>query len=323
MLLIGIGYILPWQGVAAEQIEIVGTIDGTDRIIIQQDGATWEHLSGDLAVTAVRVNGILWQPSANPRLENSGATAFIPDKVLFPAARLQVREGRDTVVLQQEKDHMVLSIGDTPNGPANYHVVITFPESYTLLVEAEIDGSDELQISFAGALWQHKHWGGPGSVRLNGVDWNARVTPYLANAGATTFLPAPVEFENAVVLEQSGRDLLAMRPGKDGLVIHFADDPVGAGNYRALIAFPPSEPVPAPAIPFVTAAEIGMVDAAAIAVETVRGIWYELQAATDLAKNDWVSTGSFLRGNGGVMTLFDPRSSQAAKFYRVVSRSEP
>jgi hypothetical protein len=308
---------------AEERIEIVGRIDGTDQITFRQDAANWEHLFGDLWVTEVRVNGVLWQPSQNLTLENSGATAYLADKVNFLAARLELLEGRDTVVLERQPGHIVLSIADTPGGADNYSVVITFPESPTLLVEGEIDGSDELHISYAGASWFHKHWGWPTEVRLNGIAWDPAVVPFLVNDGTTVFLPQPVDFRNAVVLERSGRDLMTVNPGRDGLIINFADNPVGAGRYSVLIGFPPDQSLPNASIPVIPRAELTILRNAAIWVDTVRGLWYELESTLDLSANTWESTGTFIHGSGATMTMFDPTGNDATKFYRVVCRLQP
>jgi hypothetical protein len=315
--------VLPFEMAAQGRIEIAGTIDGTDRVVIRQEAATWEHLFGNLEVTQVRVNGVLWQPAQNVRLENSGATVFLTNEVNFLAARVQLLEGRDTAVLQRDKDRLTLSFADTPDGASAYRLVITFPETPTLLIEADIDGSDEVHISYAGARWLHKQWSFPANVRLNGIAWNPASSSFLFNRGATTFLPEPVNFENAVVLEQSGRDLLTVRPVSDGVIINFADNFLGAGHFSALISFPENEPLPDNLIPIVTTAEMQLSTNAAISVNTVRGVWYELQSTDNLIAKNWTSTGAFVEGNGGTMTLFDPVRTESGKFYRIVSGARP
>ena len=200
--------------------------------------------------------------------------------------------------------------------------MITFPSAPTLLIEAEVDGSDELHVSYAGARWVHKHWGFPAFVKLNGVEWNPAVIPFLLNDGESTFLPEPVRFENAGVLEVAGRDLMTVRTVADGLIVNFADNPVGAGSYAALISFPAAEALPAGLIPVVTSAELQTMNNAAISIKTVRGAWYELEFTENLGANAWSSTGAFVRGNGSVMTLFDPLGASAARFYRVIASAQ-
>lgn len=314
--------LLTASGVAAqERIELLGVIDGTDRIVVRQEGASWEHLSGDLIPTQMQVNGIAWFPGDTLSLANSGETTFLTNQVNFLAAKLQVLEGRDTVVLQRERDHLTLSFADTPLGVGNYHVVISFPPSPTLLVEADIDGSDELRISYAGAEWLHKQWGFPQSVRLNGVEWNVAEQGTLLNAPPTSFLQEPVNFQNAVIVDQSGRGLLTLTPAGDGITLNFADDDLGAGHVSALIAFPPFENVPNAIVPVISGADLQAIDSAVISISTSKGLWYELQYATDLGSNQWFATGAFLFGNGNTMTFSDPRAGEGAKFYRVITRT--
>jgi hypothetical protein len=147
--------------------------------------------------------------------------------------------------------------------------------------------------------------------------------PFLLNHGGTTFLPEPVNFENAVVLEQSGRDLLTVRPVSDGLIINFADSFLGAGPYSALISFPENESLPNNLIPVVTSAQMQLTTNAAISIETIRGVWYELQSTENLSGTNWTSTGAFIQGNGASMSLFDPVSNSSTKFYRILSKPRP
>jgi hypothetical protein len=99
---------------AEDQLEISGTVDGTDRIVITQKNASWTHFSGDLGITSLTLNGVLWKPSQNSTLPNSGATAFLTNNVNFLSAVLDVVNARDTIVLQRESSRLVLSVADTP-----------------------------------------------------------------------------------------------------------------------------------------------------------------------------------------------------------------
>src|SRR4051812_42253707 len=87
--------------ISADRIEINGTFDGSDLITISQDHAHWNHLFGDLNISAVSINGVQWQPSVIYDLPNSGATAFLTNKVNFASAQLTILEGRDTIVLNR------------------------------------------------------------------------------------------------------------------------------------------------------------------------------------------------------------------------------
>ena len=310
-------------GYSADRIEINGTFDGTDLITISQDNAHWNHLFGNLNISEVLINGVQWQPWVFYDLPNSGATTFLTNRVHFADAQLTLLEGRDTVVLNRSRDYIALSIADTPEGPGHYHFVIDFPDVPTLEVKADIDGSDELHISSAGARWIHKQWSWPTGVSLNGVAWDAASMPYLTNSGPTVFLSQPVKFANAVLVENSARDILTLRASEDGVILNFADNYVGADRYRALIAFPPDADSNNAAIAVIPSGEIAVGNAAGINIASERGIWYELEVTPSLAPADWQSTGSFIRGNGGVMTLFDPAQPDGTRFYRIVSRPRP
>ena len=70
----------------------------------------------------------------------------------------------------------------------------------------------------------------------------------------------------------------------------------------------------------IAGAEIGQVNSAAISIETVRGIWCELERTVEVA-GEWETTGMFVLGNGETMTMFDPMGVDGAQFYRVVARA--
>lgn len=311
------------HGRSADRIEMNGTFDGTDLITISQQNAHWNHLFGDLNISRSSINGVEWNPSIIYDLPNSGATTFLTNKVNFAAAQLAILEGRDTIVLNRSRDYVTLSIADTPSGPGNYHFIIDFPEVPTLQIEANVDGSDELHISSAGARWIHKQWSWPTGVSLNGIAWDPAATSYLTNTAPTVFLPEPVKFANAVLVESSARDILTLRASEDGVILNFADNYVGADRYHAVIAFPSDDTSNNASITVVPSGQISVSDAAGLNIETVRGVWYELEVTPRLDPANWQSAGSFIRGNGGVMTLFDPSQPDATRFYRIVSRPRP
>ncbi len=308
---------------SADHIEINGAFDGTDIITISQDHAHWNHLFGDLNISGVSINGVQWQPSVLFDLPNSGATTFLTNKVNFATAQLTVLEGRDTVVLNRSRDNITLSIADTPGGQDEYHFLIDFPEVPTLEINANIDGSDELHISFAGARWIHKQWSWPTEVSLNGVLWDPASATYLTNLGPTIFMPQAVKFANAVLVETSARDLMTLRASEDGVILNFADNYVGADRYHALIAFPPDDAANNAGIAVLPSGGISVGNAAGLSIATQRGVWYELEVTSSLEPIDWQASGSFIRGNGSVMTLFDPSQPNGTRFYRIVSRPRP
>jgi hypothetical protein len=312
---------IPTSG-AGDQLEIIAIIDGSDIIEISQSGAIWKHLAADLAASSLTINGISWQPSASPNLPNSGNTAFLTNPVNFAAAQLETIEARDTLVLHRSPTNIAISIADTLNGPGTYHFIVHFPSTPVLRIHATIDGSDELHISYAGARWIHKQWSSPTSVTLNDILWNPSITSFLTNSGPTLFLTQPVHFENAAVLSASGRDFFTVRSSPEGLIVNFADGDLGAGEYNLAISFPPPEWNPNAAIAATSSTAINFIAASGITIETLQGVWYELQSAPDL-NSAWISKGSYIRGNGAAMTLFDPLPSASTQFYRVISRPSP
>ena len=132
-----------------------------------------------------------------------------------------------------------------------------------------------------------------------------------------------VHFENAVVVSSTARDLMTLRSADEGLILNFADNPVGPGRYEAVVAFPPGDSKPNASITVVSSLSLALQTVPSIEANTVAGVWYKLQSANTLTKNDWISTGSFVRGNGGKMKLFDPSAQSSTRYYRVVSKISP
>lgn len=215
-----------------------GLIDGSYRIRVSAEAATWTLVDRGLPSRPCVLNDVAWDPGQTTTLPNRGATVFLPDaaNLDFERARLEPLRGRDTVALERFRDSVVLHIDDTPNGEDEYAFRIVFPvrpRVAALHIRAEIDGSDELHISRDGARWVHKHWDWPRQVILNGVVWNPRENAVLPNAGRSAFLNLPVDLSTSRLIVREARDLAVLAPGEDNeeIVIHFADNPVGAGVY--------------------------------------------------------------------------------------------
>lgn len=221
-------------------VSFQGRMDGSDRIEITSTHAHWTHLNWEWPPEPVVLNGIKWNPKEQGSLVNHGGTRFLPSAVDFRSARLQKVQGRDTVVLERHRKSMVVYINDTPNGSSVYKFEIALrpPLARTKLrVVAEIDGSDQLHLNGAGARWVHRHWDWPSKVYLNQVAWNPRKSRRLNNAGETTFLEGPVDFASAKMTVKQGRDLAVLEHTKNGLIIHFADNPLGKATYDLTISF--------------------------------------------------------------------------------------
>ncbi len=116
-------------------LKVSAVIDGSDRLIITQEGARWEHVDWDWA-TNVRVNGIPWSPQQSRELKNAGETRFLPPNIDFSTARVVARHGRDMVAMEVEPDKVIVNFDDSPNGRAPYSIDIVF---YTKANDAGFD----------------------------------------------------------------------------------------------------------------------------------------------------------------------------------------
>jgi hypothetical protein len=229
-----------------------GNIDGSDRITINGAGAVWEHVNWSWPVSPISINGISWNSRQQNVFASPGNTKLLPPQVQFRSAKVEVVQGRDIVACEKSDDGLVIYIDDTPSGAATYEfnvrlstiapAVIPKPnaESAHLKISATIDGSDRLVINSAGAEWEHKFYGWPTNVVLNGVNWSLAKSPKLANQGATQFLPVNVDFSTARVVSRHGRDLVAVESLPDAIIVYFGDNPNGSADYDVDIAFEPS-----------------------------------------------------------------------------------
>lgn len=230
-------------------LEFDGSVDGSERLEINATEAVWEHLYLALPKAPVKLNGINWDLSKTKKLVNAGDTKFLDRGVDFERAKLEVLEGRDIVVLTKTKTSVVVYINDTNPGEGRYRFRISFdkpaadPKSVpnavqaTLKVRARIDGSDVLRITQREAKWEHKQWAWPTDISLNGIRWNAKEQPTLANEEKTPFLPQTVDFSTARVTKKKGRDLAELVYDDNGITIYFADNPNGADDYELEISF--------------------------------------------------------------------------------------
>ena len=233
-------------------LRIRGKIDGTDKIIITREGAVWEHMNWDWPQSTVWFNDIDWIPREKNIITASGAAGFLPEEADLSAARLERVRCRDIVALERSETSLAIHLGDTLLGADDYEFRLHVPlrdsnlttqnpgAAATLKVKARIDGSDQLRITASDAQWKHRYWDWPGEVWLNQVKWvTGPDTTTLPNEGPTRFLPADINFATARVIDRKGRDLAAAEATADALVIHFADNLVGADDYAITVQFGP------------------------------------------------------------------------------------
>lgn len=59
----------------------------------------------------------------------------------------------------------------------------------------------------------------------------------MRNQGATRFLEGPVDFSTAKLTVNEGRNMAVLEQTEKGLVVHFADNPLGRATYDVTISF--------------------------------------------------------------------------------------
>jgi hypothetical protein len=226
-----------------------GMIDGSDRITIKRQGALWEHVNWSWPAGAVMVNSSQWNPSQKNFITSTGAVLFLDNKYALLSPRLELIAGRDVVALERTNDAIVVYLDDTPPGAAPYEFKIHFPREKpnpkparaspqaTLKITAQIDGSDLLKITAHEAVWTHRAWEYPGSVKLNDIAWDVARTNVLMNVKTNRFLPEGVDFSTVRIVKRQGRDLVTMWADPDAVWINFADNPNGADAYELDLSF--------------------------------------------------------------------------------------
>ena len=110
----------------AAELVFVGPIDGSDRIVITDAGARWENVHWGGPHGHVRLNGVAWAPRESRDLPNSGDTRFLPAGIDLSRARLVSWTGRDHGSIETAPGKLVLRFVDSPNGPAEYRMVVRF-----------------------------------------------------------------------------------------------------------------------------------------------------------------------------------------------------
>lgn len=108
-----------------------------------------------------------------------------------------------------------------------------------LEVAADIDGSDQLDISASGLMWTHHTWGWPPNVSVNGIAWDPRKP--LAAADKLKFLEN-VDWRRSRVVEKAGRGNIAIESRANGIRITFVDEANGAASYKIKIALTMKKP---------------------------------------------------------------------------------
>jgi len=106
-------------------LPIVARIDGSDRLLITQERAEWQHGKWKWP-TNVTIGGVAWQPETAPVLTNTAGTAFLTNIVDFSSVRILNREARDTCVVESTPTSTTIYFADNPNGADRYAVELGF-----------------------------------------------------------------------------------------------------------------------------------------------------------------------------------------------------
>ncbi len=107
------------------ELRLQGMFDGSDRIVIDNAGATLQHLHW-APPTQLSLNGVAWDASLHPQLPNSGATEFLSTPVLFGSAQFTKNAGRDLASYEIFDDRIELIFADAPAGDGLYDVTLRF-----------------------------------------------------------------------------------------------------------------------------------------------------------------------------------------------------
>src|SRR5579859_4793632 len=109
-----------------------------------------------------------------------------------------------------------------------------------------IDGSDKITITRDGALWEHVNWAWPGSVTVNGAQWDPSEKNYLTTTGTAKFLPESFSLDSADLKVIAARDEVTMERADNALIVYVDDVSNGADEYEFEVRFHPSRPKPVP-----------------------------------------------------------------------------
>ncbi|HEY2329773.1 MAG TPA: hypothetical protein VGI63_08170, partial [Verrucomicrobiae bacterium] len=88
------------------------------------------------------------------------------------------------------------------------------------------------------ALWEHMHWAWPGTVTVNGAQWNPSEKNFMTTTGAVPFLPKKYDMLSPRLELLAGRDVVTLERTNDALIVYLDDTPPGAGIYEFKLHFP-------------------------------------------------------------------------------------
>lgn len=106
-----------------------------------------------------------------------------------------------------------------------------------LHVSATVDGSGLIVFTSQDAHYEHKHWGLPTNVSINGQPWKELSRPPAKWQAFTKGL----DLAHARIIKRQGRDLIALETTTNGCHLYLCDSPNGSADYDVTIAIPRKE----------------------------------------------------------------------------------
>jgi hypothetical protein len=105
-------------------LRISATVDGSGRMIFTRDSLTYAHLHWS-PPTNVVIDGEDWSDLDT----TPPAWADIAEHLDLTKAWIVKRSGRDVIALEHTPDGFDLYLSDSPNGRADYEVIIALPRT--------------------------------------------------------------------------------------------------------------------------------------------------------------------------------------------------
>lgn|GEM_PF-2273792 len=248
---------VPQTAAPPQRIEIRAEVDGVDELHLGAREARLEHEAFDLP-RSVTIGGREWDPRLDRRLAAREGEPFFDPELDLAGARVLLRSGRGAVSFRHGEEALVIRFDDSRGGGAGvYEVVIDFAETLCaagqplgdpdpealecaseLLLEARVDGVDELHLGPTRADWLHLAWAWPEDVRLGEAAWDPEAAP-LEPAAGCAFFPPDLDLARVELELLRGRGEASLEVGGERLFVRIDDgEAAGADDYALRLRFP-------------------------------------------------------------------------------------
>lgn len=239
------------------ELRIIAHIDGLDELHLGPVSARVEHLEFEWP-KFISIAGREWNPESSATFEASEEEPFFPLDLDLAGAEVQLLSGPGTIDFWQDAGGLVLRFDDSRGGGVGeYEVLVRFADELCsqsievgdvqdrdlqypseFLVEAHIDGVDELHLGPTRADWLHLEWDWPKEVRLAGLEAPEPKLPIEAPPGTAFFSPF-IDLDRVRMKVEQGRGDVDMEVHGGRLFLRFDDGgDGGAADYRVRLTFP-------------------------------------------------------------------------------------